>query len=85
MRFLEATRRVKDGQSRLEPVFPPVTLPEPVREAEPPPPPPEIRVESVSLGLRTELGMWGVRNLAWSPFLYRLGRAFYRVVVRPLR
>jgi lipopolysaccharide biosynthesis protein len=96
MQFLEATRRVKQGESRLDPVFPPVVLPQPepdpvavAPEPEPvviapPPPPPEIRVETVSLGLRTELGMWGVRRLGRHPFVYRVGRAFYRLALKPL-
>jgi lipopolysaccharide biosynthesis protein len=82
--FLEATRRVKQGESRLDPVFPPPVLPEPV-VAVAPAPPPGIRVEVVSLGLRTELGMWGARRLRRHPLAYRVGRALYRLVLKPLR
>jgi 2-polyprenyl-3-methyl-5-hydroxy-6-metoxy-1,4-benzoquinol methylase len=82
-RFLEATLRVKSGESRAETVFPPVVLPEPEPEltAEPQAEP-ETRVEVVSLGLRTELGRWGVRTLDRYPILYRGGRAFYRFLIK---
>ena len=82
-RFLEATARVKNGESRVPAAVPSVSDPEPVPPPEPPPArEAAVRTEYVSLGLRTELGRWGVRGLLRYPLLYRAGRGFYRLVIK---
>ena len=76
--FLEATRRVKDGQSHIDTAFPQTRLPEP-----PAPTPPVVVVRNESYGLRAELGMWGARKLRRFPAVYRGMRSLYRAVLKP--
>lgn len=75
--FLEATKRVKDGQSQADTAFPETDFPE-----LPPPPAPVIVVQNESYGLRAELGMWGVRRLRRFPIIYRAARYAYRLMVK---
>jgi 2-polyprenyl-3-methyl-5-hydroxy-6-metoxy-1,4-benzoquinol methylase len=90
MAFLEATKRVKNGQSTIDPVFPDTVLPEPPPPAVPPEPPssPESRlpteeeVQFYGYGLRTELRLWGVRKLRPFPVVYRVARTLYRAAIK---
>jgi 2-polyprenyl-3-methyl-5-hydroxy-6-metoxy-1,4-benzoquinol methylase len=73
--FLDATLRVKNGESRIAPEFPPIVRPEPKTEPVP-------HVEVVSLGLRAELARWGVRKLRHYPSLYKAARAAWRSLMK---
>ncbi len=81
--FLEATKRVKDRRSMIDPVFPPTVLPDfPTATLSSQPSIAPAVAESVSYGLRTELGMWGVRAFRRFPLAYRIARRFYRMTMR---
>lgn len=75
--FLEATKRVKDGQSHIGAAFPETYLPKAS-----PRPAPVVVVQNKSYGLRIELAMWGVRKLRRLPIVYRGARYIYRAALK---
>ena len=79
--FLEATKRVKDGKSSIDAVFPDTVLPQPPSSSASGLPS-EHEVQFYGYGLRTELRLWGVRKLRPFPVVYRAARTIYRMAAK---